>query len=55
MMALPKWVPSTPEVAREVVIVLVGALVATVLVKGMPPSLRQWFTFNDPPPPPSSF
>lgn len=50
-MALPKWVPSVPEVTREVVIVLAGALVATLIVKSLPPDIKSWFTFNDPPPP----
>lgn len=38
---MPKWVPTLPEVARETLIVLGGALVAAAIV-GAFPSVRQW-------------
>jgi hypothetical protein len=41
MRALKAIIPSGPEVAREAVIVLAGAVVAAAVV-GMLPSLRNW-------------
>lgn len=41
MQPLKKIIPSVPEVAREAVIVLAGAVVAAAVV-GMLPSLRVW-------------
>lgn len=40
-MKAPAWVPTLPEVAREAVIVLAGALVAAAIV-GQLPALRAW-------------
>jgi hypothetical protein len=38
---VPKWMPSAPEIARETIIVLGGALVAAAIV-GAFPQLRDW-------------
>jgi len=37
--------PSAPEVAREVVVVLVGALVASLIVRGLPLEWRRLFSW----------
>lgn len=42
---MPKFLPSVPEVAREAVIVLAGAFIAAVIVRGMPLELRRWFSW----------
>lgn len=39
-MALPKWVPSGPDILREAVIVMAGALLATIIVKKVFP--QEW-------------
>lgn len=41
MQPLKKIIPSVPEVARETLIVIAGAVVAAALV-GMMPRLREW-------------
>lgn len=38
-------IPKAPEVLREAVIVLAGALIATVIVRGLPADIRRWFTW----------
>lgn len=43
---MPKWIPTAPEVLREAVIVLAGALLATALVKSLPTEYRDWFNFT---------
>lgn len=42
---MPKWFPTGPEVIRETLIVLAGALVATLIVKALPPENRGLFNF----------
>lgn len=42
---MPKWLPTGPEVIREVIIVLAGALVATMIVKSLPSDQRGLFNF----------
>lgn len=41
MQPLKKIIPSVPEIARETLIVIAGAVVAAAVV-GMLPSLRAW-------------
>lgn len=41
-----KIIPSTPEVLREAVIVLAGALLATLVVRALPLDLRRYFSFT---------
>lgn len=43
---MPKWIPTGPEVIREAVILLAGALVATAIVKSLPQQYAGLFTFN---------
>ena len=40
-MKTPKFIPSAPEVGREAVIVIAGALLAAFIV-GQLPALRDW-------------
>lgn len=40
-MSRAAWVPSVPEVSREVIIVLAGAVIAAAIV-GAVPGLRAW-------------
>jgi preprotein translocase subunit SecE len=40
-----KWLPSGPEVIRETIVVLAGALVATLIVKSLPASQQGLFNF----------
>ncbi len=42
---MPKWLPTGPEVIRETLIVLAGALVATLIVKALPAENRTLFNF----------
>lgn len=42
---MPKWLPTGPEVIREVLVVLAGALVATLIVKSLPAQNRGLFNF----------
>lgn len=44
-MNIKSMVPSVPEIAREAVIVLAGALLATLVVRALPPKYKAWFTF----------
>ena len=44
-MAKPAFLPSVPEVAREAIIVMAGAFVAAVIVRGLPAELRRWFSW----------
>lgn len=41
MKAAPRWIPSFPEVTREALIVIGGALIAAAVV-GQLPELRAW-------------
>lgn len=44
---MPKWVPTAPEVLREAVIVMAGALLATLIVRNvLPDQYRQYFNFT---------
>lgn len=38
-------IPTVPEVGREAVVILAGALVATLIVRGLPADLRRWFSW----------
>jgi hypothetical protein len=42
---MPKWMPTAPEIAREALIVLGGALLAALIVGQFPP-LREWIKDN---------
>ena len=39
-----KWLPSMPEIAREAVIVMAGALLAAVIVRQLPAKAQAWFS-----------
>lgn len=39
-------IPTAPEVLREAVIVMAGALLAVIVVRMLPGSLRQWFDIS---------
>jgi len=44
---MPKWIPSAPEVIREVVVLMAGALLATMIVRNLlPQSTRQYFNLT---------
>jgi len=43
---MPKWMPTAPEVLREAVIVIAGALLATLVVKSLPAEYRGMFNFT---------
>lgn len=45
-MKLGAIVPSAPEVLREAIIVLAGALLAMAVVKALPSSWQQWFNLS---------
>lgn len=44
-MNLKAMIPSVPEIGREAVIVLAGALLATIVVKMLPAQYKSLFTF----------
>lgn len=44
-MNVKAMIPTGPEILREAVIVLAGALLATVVIRMLPAGARQWFTF----------
>jgi hypothetical protein len=44
-MNIAKYLPTGPEVIREVIVVLAGALVATLIVKSLPASQQGLFNF----------
>lgn len=44
-MTLNQIIPKAPDVLREAVIVMAGAFLAAVIVRGMPPELRRWFSW----------
>lgn len=39
-----KWMPTLPEVAREAIIVMAGALLAAVIVRQLPARAQNWFS-----------
>lgn len=43
---MPKIIPSLPEVLREAVIVIAGALIATMIVKALPIEYKSLFNFT---------
>lgn len=44
---MPKWIPSLPEVGREAIVVMAGALLATLIVRNvLPEQYRQYFNFT---------
>ena len=44
-MNLKAVIPSVPDIAREAVIVLAGALLATLVVRALPAKYKALFTF----------
>lgn len=42
-----KILPTMPEILREAIIVAAGALVAALVIKALPPHVRELFTFSD--------
>lgn len=45
--SMPKWMPTGPEILREAVIVMAGALLATIIVRNvLPQDVRGYFTFG---------
>ena len=45
-MNVQKIIPTAPEVLREAIIVMAGALLAVMVVKALPAAWQQWFTFT---------
>lgn len=46
MTSLKKVIPTAPEVLREAIIVLAGAVLAVVVVKALPAQWQQWFNLS---------
>lgn len=44
-MKVTQIIPRAPDVLREAVIVMAGALLASIIVRGLPVSLRKWFSW----------
>lgn len=44
-MNLKAMIPSIPEIGREAIIVLAGALLATLVVSALPAQYKKLFTF----------
>lgn len=44
-MNIKSMIPSVPEIAREALIVLAGAVIATVIVRALPAKYKALFTF----------
>lgn len=44
-MNIKAMIPSVPEIGREAVIVLAGALLATLVVRALPDQYKKLFTF----------
>lgn len=42
----PAWLPTGPEVLREAIILLAGAVLATLVVKSLPDQYRGLFSFT---------
>lgn len=38
-------IPTAPEVLREAVILMAGAAIATLIIRGLPSAARQYFTW----------
>lgn len=45
-MKLASFVPTVPEIGREAIIVLAGALIAVIIVKQLPSEWQAWFTLG---------
>lgn len=43
---MKKWMPTGPEVVREAIIVMAGALLAFAVVQMLPPDWRKKFTLS---------
>lgn len=44
-MQVKALIPTAPEVVREALVLLAGAAIATLIVRGLPDSVRQHFTW----------
>lgn len=44
-MNVSQIVPKAPDVLREAIIVMAGAFIAAIIVRGMPADLRRWFSW----------
>lgn len=38
-------IPKAPDVLREAIIVMAGALIASIIVRGLPVEVRRWFSW----------
>lgn len=45
-MKLPAFVPTGPEVLREAIIVMAGALLAVAVVRMLPTTWQSWFNLS---------
>lgn len=45
-MKTPSFIPTAPEVLREAVIVMAGALLAVLIVRQMPATWQSWFNIS---------
>ena len=45
-MSIKAIIPSGPEVVREAIIVMAGALLAVVVVKALPAEWQRWFNLS---------
>lgn len=45
-MKVPAFIPTAPEVLREAVIVMAGALLAVVIVRQLPKAWQSWFDIS---------
>lgn len=43
---MPKWMPGGPEILREAIVLLAGAILATLVVKSLPDQYRDLFSFT---------
>lgn len=44
-MNVAPMVPKAPEIIREALIVLAGAMIAAAIVRGLPVEMRRWFSW----------
>lgn len=44
-MNVSQIVPKAPDVLREAIIVMAGAFIAALIVRGLPVEMRRWFSW----------
>ncbi|HJV24557.1 MAG TPA: hypothetical protein VJ673_02675 [Aromatoleum sp.] len=44
-MNIKQVIPKAPDILREAIIVMAGALLASIVVRGLPPSLSKYFSW----------